>query len=127
MRRASLIFAFLAVPFATAARAQGYFEARNSAMGGAGVASSRYKAAGFANPALLTRFGESDDFGILLPTVGAFADDETGLADDLQDFTDEFDRIDALGISATQADLDSLAAALGQMNAAGVAFAAMPD
>ncbi|MGA1525987.1 MAG: conjugal transfer protein TraF, partial [Planctomycetota bacterium] len=44
-----------------------YFEARNAAMGGVGVASSDYLAAGWANPALLTRRGESDDFGILLP------------------------------------------------------------
>jgi len=118
VRRASLIFAFLASPLATTARAQGYFEARNSAMGGTGVASSRYKAAGFANPALLTRFGASDDFGILFPTVGAFADDETGLATDLQDFTDEFDRVDGLFQSAavTQADLDSLASSLGTLS-----------
>jgi hypothetical protein len=118
VRRASLALAFVLFPLATSAQAQGYFEARNSAMGGTGVASSRYKAAGFANPALLTRFGESDDFAILLPTFGAFADDETGLAEDLEDFTDEFDRIDALVQSATvtQGDLDSLAAALGALD-----------
>lgn len=117
MRRASLAFAFVLFPLATSAQAQGYFEARNSAMGGTGVASSRYKAAGLANPALLTRFGESDDFGMLLPTFGAFADDETGLADDLENFTDEFDRIDAAvqNATVTQADLDSLAASLGNL------------
>ncbi|MBM3986822.1 MAG: hypothetical protein FJ294_02555, partial [Planctomycetes bacterium] len=56
--------------------------------------------------------------GILLPTVGAFADDETGLADDLQNFTDEFDRIDALvqNATVTQGDLDLLAAALGALD-----------
>ena len=48
---------------------------------------------------------------MLLPAVGAFADDETGLADDLESFTDEFDRIDALVASGTvtQGDLDALA------------------
>ncbi|MBM3988718.1 MAG: conjugal transfer protein TraF, partial [Planctomycetes bacterium] len=113
-----LLIAIVAPTLAGTSRAQSYFEARNSAMGGAGVASSRYKAAGFANPALLTRFGESDDFGILLPTVGAFADDETGLADDLQNFTDEFDRIDALvqNATVTPGDLDLLAAALGALD-----------
>lgn len=118
MRRSALTLALLTVPLATSVQAQGYFEARNSAMGGTGVASSRYKAAGFANPALLTRFGESDDFGILLPTVGAFADDETGLADDLENFTDEFDRVDAAlsGGSVTQTDLDSLADSLGKLS-----------
>jgi hypothetical protein len=136
MRRPLLFTFFAAVPLTGSSFAQGYFEARNSAMGGTGVASSRYKAAGFANPALLTRFGESDDFGMLLPTVGAFADDETGLADDLQDFTDEFDRIDALLASAsvTQGDLDSLAASLDALDGreltadAGVGLAfAMPS
>ena len=62
MRRPLLFAFFAAVPLTSSSFAQGYFEARNSAMGGTGVASSRYKAAGFANPALLTRFGESDDF-----------------------------------------------------------------
>ncbi len=118
MRRLVLALAFLTVPLATSVRAQGYFEARNSAMGGTGVASSRYKAAAFANPALLTRFGESDDFGVLLPTVGVFADDETGLAEDLDDFTEEFDRLDAALASGsiTQSDLDSLAASLGALD-----------
>jgi hypothetical protein len=135
--RYSIGLAFLTVvSIPSTTFAQGYFEARNAAMGGTGVASSRYKAAGFANPALLTRFGESDDFGMLLPTVGAFADDETGLADDLQDFTDEFDRIDALLASAsvTQGELDSLAASLDALDGreltadAGVGLAfAMPS
>ena len=42
------VIASLAV--AAAANAQ-YFEARNNAMGGVGAASSRYLAAGWANPA----------------------------------------------------------------------------
>jgi hypothetical protein len=137
MRRPLLFAFFAAVPLTSSSFAQGYFEARNSAMGGTGVASSRYKAAGFANPALLTRFGESDDFGMLLPTVGAFADDETGLADDLQDFTDEFDRIDALLANpgaVTEGDLDALVASLSALDGreltadAGVGLAfAMPS
>jgi hypothetical protein len=118
--RYSIGLAFLTVvSIPSTTFAQGYFEARNAAMGGTGVASSRYKAAGFANPALLTRAGESDDFGMLLPTVGAFADDETGLADDLSNFTDEFDRIDALlsgGGAVTQNDLDSLAGSLDALS-----------
>lgn len=75
-----LPYALLVAPFAAQASAQNYFEARNSAMGGVGVASSKYKAAAFANPALLTRFGEDDDFGVLLPAVGAFANDPTDLS-----------------------------------------------
>lgn len=85
-----------------------YFEARNSAMGGAGVASSHYLAAGWANPALLTRRGEKDDFGFILPSIGATAFDKDGLIDDVDDFVDEFNRIEAAG-TATGAELDALA------------------
>ena len=107
-----LPYALLVAPFAAQASAQNYFEARNSAMGGVGVASSKYKAAAFANPALLTRFGEDDDFGVLLPAVGAFANDPTDFVDDVDVFVDEFDRIqqqfDAAAVP-TQGELDALA------------------
>jgi len=89
------ICGLMTAAFASQASAQNYFEARNTAMGGVGVASSKYKAAGFANPALLTRFGEDDDFGILLPVVGAFANDATNFIDDVDAFVEEFDRLDA--------------------------------
>lgn len=85
-----------------------YFEARNSAMGGTGVASSHYLAAGWANPALLTRHRESDTFGFILPTIGATAFDKDGLIDDIDDFVDEFDRIETAG-TATTDDINSLA------------------
>lgn len=85
-----------------------YFEARNSAMGGVGVASSHYLAAGWANPALLTRHGETDSFGFILPSVGATAFDKDGLIDDIDAFVDEFDRIETAG-TATGAELDALA------------------
>lgn len=85
-----------------------YFEARNSAMGGTGVASSHYLAAGWANPALLTRHNETDSFGFILPSVGATAFDKDGLIDDIDSFVDEFDRIDTAG-TASGAELDALA------------------
>ena len=85
-----------------------YYEARNSAMGGTGVASSHYLAAGWANPALLTRHRDSDTFGFILPTVGATAFDKDGLIDDIDDFVDEFDRIETAG-TATTDDINSLA------------------
>jgi hypothetical protein len=110
MRAHHVVLALAALTVARTATAQ-YFEARNHAMGGTGVASSHYLAAGWANPALLTRFGETDDFGILLPAVGAFVHDRTALIDDLTAFTDEFDRVDAAvqNNTATQQDLDNLA------------------
>ena len=70
-----------------------YYEARNNAMGGTGVASSHYLAAGWANPALLTRHRESDTFGFILPTVGATAFDKDGLIDDIDAVVDEIDRL----------------------------------
>ena len=57
---------FLAALTATGAAHAQYFEARNSAMGGVGTASSNYLAAGWGNPALLTSCDESDDFGLIL-------------------------------------------------------------
>ena len=50
--------------------ATSYFEARNDAMGGTGVASSHYGVAPLANPALLTKAGPEDDFSLLIPSVG---------------------------------------------------------
>ncbi len=46
-------------------------EARGDAMGGTGVASAHYGAAALANPALLTRYDQSDDISLMLPAVGA--------------------------------------------------------
>jgi hypothetical protein len=85
-----------------------YYEARNSAMGGTGVASSHYTAAGWANPALLTRHREEDDFGMILPTIGATAFDKDGLIDDIDAFVDEFDRIETAG-TATTDEINGLA------------------
>ncbi|EAX1818189.1 type IX secretion system membrane protein PorP/SprF, partial [Salmonella enterica] len=72
-----------------------YFEARNDAMGGTGVASSHYGVAPLANPALLTKHDSSDDFSLLLPSVGAqFSDpdDISNKADDIKADWDAFDR-----------------------------------
>ena len=91
-----------------------YFEARNFAMGGAGVASSHYLAAGWANPALLTNCTETDRFGMILPTVGVLANDKDGLLKDVEDFVDELDRLEASG-SPTQGELNALADQLQTM------------
>lgn len=75
--------------------ATSYFEARNDAMGGTGVASSHYGVAPLANPALLTKHNSHDDFSLLLPSVGAQLSDPNDIAnkaDDIQDDWDAFDR-----------------------------------
>ncbi|EBS3320984.1 conjugal transfer protein TraF [Salmonella enterica] len=85
----AVLFAF------NASAATSYFEARNDAMGGTGVASSHYGVAPLANPALLTKHDSSDDFSLLLPSVGAqFSDpdDISNKADDIKADWDAFDR-----------------------------------
>ena len=47
------------------------FNARQDAMGGAGVSSANYLSAPFYNPALLALSDDSDQVGLLLPVVGA--------------------------------------------------------
>ncbi|EHZ8825803.1 conjugal transfer protein TraF, partial [Salmonella enterica] len=85
----AVLFAF------NASAATSYFEARNDAMGGTGVASSHYGVAPLANPALLTKHDSSDDFSLLLPSVGAQLsdpDDISNKADDIKADWDAFDR-----------------------------------
>ena len=45
-----------------------YFDARNDAMGGAGVASSNFVTAAFVNPALMGQ-GNNDHLGIIIPVI----------------------------------------------------------
>ncbi len=71
-----------------------YMEARNDAMGGTGVASSHYGTAALANPALLTHFGASDDFSLILPSVGAQVSDPNHLQNGVDDVSDAWDRYD---------------------------------
>ncbi len=73
--------------------AQQYFEARNDAMGGTGIASSHYLAAPLANPALLARFGSDDDIGLLLPAVGILGSDEDETIDGVDSAADLFDEL----------------------------------
>ena len=115
MRIHSFLVPAAAVLLPGLASAQSYYEARNAGMGGIGTSSSNYLAAGWANPALLTRYRDGDDFGLILPTVGATAYDKDGLIDDLNDFVDEYDRIDAQG-APTAGDLNGLADQLAALD-----------
>ena len=90
--------------------------ARNSGMGGTGVASSDYLHAGFVNPAMMTEYSiiDDDDWALLLPTIGILASDPDSLIDDLEDFTDAVDAIDDAyeAGTVTQNQLDNLADSL---------------
>jgi F plasmid transfer operon, TraF, protein len=88
--------------------------ARNAGMGNTGVASSDYLNAAFVNPARLTSYSvlEDDDWGLLLPSIGVLIGDPDSLIDELDNFTDSVDAIDAIfaaGNTPTQAQLDGLA------------------
>lgn len=77
-----------------ATAATSYMEARNDAMGGTGVASSNYGTAALSNPALLTHFGQNDNFSLLLPSVGAQVSDPNkavDTADDVKNLWNNFD------------------------------------
>lgn len=98
-----------ATTLATTASAQ-YLEARNTAMGGTGVASSHYYTAPLANPSLLTRTDEGDTFGLLVPSLGVVFADEDGLVDAIDNFQSTIDQL--------QQDLDNATATPQQVNAA---------
>ncbi|WP_167850505.1 MULTISPECIES: conjugal transfer protein TraF [unclassified Escherichia] len=72
-----------------------YMEASNDAMGGTGVASSHYCAAALANPALMTSATASDDFSMILPSVGVQVSDPDHLQSDVDAVKDAWDRYDA--------------------------------
>lgn len=93
-------------------------EARNIAMGGTGVASSHYLAAGFANPSLLAMHGERDRFAFRLPSVGIWVSDPDGLRDAIDDFQANVDNVQAKinNATVTAADRTNLIAALNNLN-----------
>lgn len=82
---------FLA-PFSVMA-AGNYFDARNDAMGGTGVASSTYGSAVLANPALMTKAQPEDKVSIILPAAGAQISDNDKLIDKVDDLTNSVDVI----------------------------------
>lgn len=70
-------------------------EARGDAMGGTGVASAHYGAAALANPALLTRYDQSDDFSLILPAVGARIADGDNLIDGFDNIDTQWNNLKA--------------------------------
>lgn len=91
MKRKLLLI--LALGSALTAQAEVY-SARNFAMGGAGVASSEYDAAAGSNGALLTRFDDSDDMALILPSIGVEASDKEDVVNTLEDIPDLYDDLE---------------------------------
>lgn len=69
-----------------------YFDARNDAMGGTGVASSNYTTAPLSNPALLTKGRAEDNVSVILPSVGVQISDKDNMVDKIDDVTDTVNR-----------------------------------
>lgn len=88
------------------------FEARNTAMGGTGVASSHYGSAPLVNPAMLTNYKDNDDFSLILPSIGASLSDPNDLINKADDISDEYDAFDAAISSRDPARIKSTALVL---------------
>lgn len=69
-----------------------WYDARNDAMGGTGVASSTYGSAALANPALMTKAQPDDRVSIIFPSAGVQITDKDKLIDKVDDITDTVDR-----------------------------------
>lgn len=85
--RVALLNALICVPFTTLA-AGNYFDARNDAMGGTGVASSTWGTAALANPALMTKAPTEAHVDIILPSAGVQISDKDKMTDKIDDLVD---------------------------------------
>lgn len=102
----------------SALAAGNYYDARNDAMGGTGVASSTWGTAVLANPALMTKAQPDDDVSIILPSAGVQLSDKKKLIDKVDDLTDSMDRYQDLAdqdIFSLIADYPRVQAAAGDL------------
>ena len=98
-----------AIVFASLPALAGGGDTRSIGMGGIGASTSHYLTAPFHNPALVARYDDSDDFGLLIPTIGVQAADEDDLMTQLDDFSDLYDDIgSSQDINEAQKLVDSL-------------------
>ncbi|EJG0181975.1 conjugal transfer protein TraF [Vibrio antiquarius] len=89
------------------------FDARSVGMGGIGVSTSNYLMAPFHNPALVAKYGDSDDVGILLPSIGVNLQDKGEMVDGIDSAVDA---IDALEANRTQQNASNVVDALAALN-----------
>jgi len=75
----------------SALAAGSWYDARNDAMGGTGVASSSWRSAVLANPALMTRAQPDDNVGIIFPSAGIQITDKDKLVDRIDEINDTVD------------------------------------
>ncbi|MGE9551365.1 conjugal transfer protein TraF [Erwinia amylovora] len=112
-----VVFPALFLAPLSALAAGNYYDARNDAMGGTGVASSTYGTAVLANPALMTKAKPDDDVSIILPAVGVQLTDKNKLIDKVDDLTDSVDRYQDIANSSSFsfADYPKIQAAAGDL------------
>lgn len=100
----------------SALAAGNYYDARNDAMGGTGVASSTYGTAVLANPALMTKAKPDDTVSVILPAAGLQVTDKNNLVDKVDDLTDSVDRYQDIANNITSfADYPKVQAAAGDL------------
>ncbi|MGR5166886.1 conjugal transfer protein TraF [Vibrio astriarenae] len=85
-------FTLSAIALTVAGSAQAHIDSRSFAMGGTGVAAATYLTSSLHNPALASQYGQSDDFGIILPSVSVSAHDSDDLIDNIDRFDDAFEQ-----------------------------------
>jgi len=110
LKKNAITFALLTTSFSSMAALQS-FDSRSHAMGGTGVSSADYLTAPFHNPALGARYGESDDVGVLIPSVGAQLSDQDEMISGLEDFSDTYDNLESALNSLDPNKIDSAAQA----------------
>lgn len=116
MFKKSLIFVALTVAAGSVSAAPYAFNARQDAMGGTGVSGAHYLAAPFYNPALLTNFDDTDDFGVLLPVVGAQVFDKDKIRDTADDLADQYKSYQSAYDAYVNNMTDANAAQLSSLN-----------
>ncbi len=96
-----------------------WYDARNDAMGGTGVASSTWSSAVLANPALMTKAKPEDNVSIIFPSAGVQVTDADKLINKVDDISDSVDRykdvIDNLTFADYLRGYPELKAAAGDM------------
>lgn len=81
-----------------------YFDARSAAMGGTGVASSKYGSAPLVNPALLSKHEEGDHATIILPNVGLQITDKDNIIDSFDAVSESYDDKDGTKLKKSLED-----------------------
>jgi hypothetical protein len=85
------------------------FDARQSAMGGVGVASAKFGAAPLINPALLAKSAPGEKISLIAPTLGAQASDSGHLIDSFDEVKSAWDELEnTIGTSDVQAAAGNL-------------------